>query len=150
MILSDITMLVIFERFCLSKLTLDTFPTCRFPGGCKSLAGVYWRLFLCWPNVCSCPKYNFWEFVFVLELGSTFLFYSLYRFREFKHMINIKHVNILHGLIFWIKGRVLSLLRGWSPQPLNAGSWSAAMLVWKENMIWVLWIYVCLCPKSLC
>lgn len=54
--------------------------------------------------------------MFVLELGNTFLFYPLYRFRGFKHMINIKHVNILPGLIFWIKGRVLSMLRGWSPQ----------------------------------
>lgn len=45
---------------------------------------------------------------------------------------------------------VLSMLRGWSPQPLNTGNWSAAVLVCKR--IWRECLGLCLsaCPKSFC
>lgn len=124
----------------------DTSPTCVFLQGCRHPAGAQQRPFLCWLGVYLCPKYNFGQFV--LELGSTFLFYSLYKSREFKHMININHANILPGLIFWIKGSAQYVER-MKPTTTKYRKLICCCTCLKAYMMWVLgFMPVCL-PKIL-
>lgn len=144
-LLSNSIVLVMLERVCLNKLTQTLFPpVCFFRDAdiqqvhSRGLSSAGW--------VFTCPKYNFGQFV--LELGSTFLFYSLYKSREFKHMININHANILPGLIFWIKGSAQYVER-MKPTTTKYRKLICCCTCLKAYMMWVLgFMPVCL-PKIL-
>lgn len=146
-LLSNSIVLVMLERVCLNKLTQTLFPpVCFFRDA--DIQQVHSR------GLSSAG----WVFTCVLNITLGNLFWSWGALFSFTLSINPENLSIWLTLTmrifsldsFFGSKAVLSMSRGWSPQPLNTGNWSAAVLVWKH--IWCECLDLCLsaCPKSFC